>query len=151
MANLGKLIAGGARSSAAGTGKGFRGKRNPPAGSGSSTGGAAQGLVGDRAKKIVALERKVDEGTASKAEIAELKKLETANEEATRRATVRASETRRNRQGIMADKSKKPTDAVATYMKTGEKLEGFTPTPRQVEQYERSVAARRATGKKGWR
>jgi hypothetical protein len=125
-----------------------RAKSNPSAGSGSSTGGAAQGLVGDRAKKIVALERKVDEGAASKAEIAELKKLETANEEATRRAKIKASETRRNRQGVMPAKLEEPKDAVATYMETGKKLEGFTPTPRQVEQYERSIAARKATGKK---
>ena len=148
--SLRKVVAGGARTTAdqAGGASKIRRKSNPPPSSGSSTGEAGKGLVGDRAKKIVALERKVNEGTASKAEIAELRKLETANEEATRRARVRASESLRNRQGIMADKPKKPTDAVATYMKTGEKLEGFTPTPRQVEQYERSVAARKETGKK---
>ena len=136
MANFKRVLTGGARSSAASTGTGFRGKSNP------------SGLVGEPAKKIVALEKKVNEGTASKAEIAELRKLETANEEATRRATVKASETLRNRQGVMPTKPEKPKDAVATYMKTGEKLEGFTPTPRQVEQRKRNVAARGATGKK---
>ena len=146
MASLKRVFTGGARSGAAGTG--FRGKSNPPASSGSSTGGAGQGLVGDRAKTIVALEAKVNNGTATKAEIAELKKLETANEEATTRARVRASETRRDRKGVMPTKTEQPKDAVATYMKTGEKLEGFTPTPRQVEQRKRNVAARGATNKK---
>jgi hypothetical protein len=137
MASLKRVFTGGARSGAAGTG--FRGKSNPPASSGSSTGGAGQGLVGDRAKTIVALEAKVNNGTATKAEIAELKKLETANEEATTRARVRASETRRDRKGVMPTKTEQPKDAVATYMKTGEKLEGFTPTPRQVEQRKRML------------
>ena len=147
--SLGKAAISGARTTADQAGGASRIKRrNPSAGSGSSTGEAAQGLVGESAKKIVALEKKVNEGTASKAEIAELKKLETANEEATRRATVRASETRRNRKGVMPTKPEEPKDAVATYMKTGEKLEGFTPTPRQVEQRKRNVAARGATGKK---
>ena len=148
MANLSKLVTGGARSSAASTGKGFRGKSNPPPSSGSSTGGAGQGLVGETAKEIVALEKKVKNNTASKEEIAKLKKLETANERATTRARAKASETRRNRQGIMADKPKKSEDAVATYMKTGKKLEGFTPTPKQVEQYKRNVVSRGAANKK---
>jgi len=148
MASFKRVLTGGARSSAASTGTGFRGKSNPSAGSGSSTGEAGKGLVGDRARNKVALEKKVNNNTASKKEIAELKKLEAADKADTLRATVKASEARRNRQGIMADKPKKPEDAVATYMKTGKKLEGFTPTPRQVEQYERSAAARKATNKK---
>ena len=148
--SLGKAVTGGARTTAgqAGGASNIRRKSNPPPSSGSSTGEAGKGLVGEPAKRIVALEKKVNKGTASKAEITELKKLETANEEATRRARVRASESLRNRKGVMPTKPEEPKDAVATYMKTGKKLEGFTPTPRQVEQYERSVAARRVTGKK---
>ena len=146
--SLRKVVTGGARTTADQAGGASKIRRNPSAGSGSSTGEAGKGLISDRAKTIVDLEKKVNNNTASKKEIAELKKLETANEEATRRARVRSSETSRKQEGVMPTKPKKPEDAVATYMKTGKILEGFTPTPRQVEQYERSAAAREATGKK---
>jgi len=146
--SLRKVVTGGARTTADQAGGASNIRRKPSAGSGSSTGEAGKGLISDRARNKVALEKKVNNDTASKKEIAELKKLEAADKADTLRATVKASEARRNRQGIMADKPKKPEDAVATYMKTGKKLEGFTPTPRQVEQYERSAAAREATGKK---
>jgi len=122
--------------------------KNPSAGSGSSTGRAGQGLVSPRAKNKVALEKKVNNNTASKTEIAKLKKLEAADKADTLRARVKADEARRKQEGVMPTKPKKPKDAVATYMKTGEILEGFTPTPKQVAQRKRNVAARRATNKK---
>jgi hypothetical protein len=122
--------------------------KNPSAGSGSSTGRAGQGLVSPRARNKVALEKKVNNNTASKTEIAKLKKLEAADKADTLRARVKADEARRKQKGVMPTKPKKPKDAVATYMKTGEILEGFTPTPKQVAQRKRNVAARRATNKK---
>ena len=95
-----------------------------------------------RAKRTIELEKKVNKGTATSKEKAQLKQINKEDKAAFIRQTGKGK-----RQPSKGRKKKK--DPVAHMMQTGEILEGFKPTKNQISMAKRNAEARKIKPKTG--
>ena len=107
----------------------------------------AGGRVGAaRARRYLALKKKVDDGTATKAERLEFMRMASADADALTRQQGRSIASRQRKSTAAKLSAKQREDARQKFMQDGEIVEGFEPTANEIAQAKRNIQRRMGGG-----